>query len=369
MEVTSASPVAPGETVRFAIEWTSLIPHGGGVGRAGWVHDYHFIVQWFPKIAAWYKGHWNEHTFHPWTEFFSDFGVYDVRLTLPRGFVVGATGRLTETKANARRHRNPALRPGGRARLRLDGQPAVPRAQDAIRRGRLPAGRGAAPRPARARPPRRALSRGHEDDAARLRSAASAPYPYPQVTVIDPAWNSSSGGMEYPTLFTAGHEPLGPTRAARARGPDHPRVRPSVLVRPRGQQRVRRGVAGRGPELVLRGQDRVRAARALRVRPPLLRAGWGPRKPERLAGGRSPGVDRPRQGAASTTCGPIGQVRRDDAARLGLPVGRLLHRELLRQARPDLSDPRGPAGRRDHARRPAAPTRDAFASLTPPRRT
>src|SRR5262249_56537140 len=30
----------------------------------------------------------------------------------------------------------------------------------------------------------------------------SAPYPYPQVTVIDPPWNSASGGMEYPTLFT-----------------------------------------------------------------------------------------------------------------------------------------------------------------------
>src|SRR5207245_3875519 len=34
--------------------------------------------------------------------------------------------------------------------------------------------------------------------------AWSAPYPYPQITVIDPAWSSASGGMEYPTLFTGG---------------------------------------------------------------------------------------------------------------------------------------------------------------------
>src|SRR5262249_29243753 len=32
----------------------------------------------------------------------------------------------------------------------------------------------------------------------------SAPYPYAQITVVDPAWNSASGGMEYPTLFTGG---------------------------------------------------------------------------------------------------------------------------------------------------------------------
>ena len=62
-------------------------------GRAGWVHDYNFVVQWFPKIGVFWKGQWNCHPFYPWTEFFSDYGVYDVKLTLPSGFVVGATGR------------------------------------------------------------------------------------------------------------------------------------------------------------------------------------------------------------------------------------------------------------------------------------
>ncbi len=40
--------------------------------------------------------------------------------------------------------------------------------------------------------------------ALRSYGAWSAPYPYPQITVVDPAWNSSSGGMEYPTLLTGG---------------------------------------------------------------------------------------------------------------------------------------------------------------------
>ena len=40
--------------------------------------------------------------------------------------------------------------------------------------------------------------------ALRYYGAWSAPYPYAQLTVVDPAWGSGSGGMEYPTLITGG---------------------------------------------------------------------------------------------------------------------------------------------------------------------
>jgi hypothetical protein len=46
--------------------------------------------------------------------------------------------------------------------------------------------------------------------ALRSYGAWSAPYPYPNVTVIDPAWTSASGGMEYPTLLTGGASLLAP---------------------------------------------------------------------------------------------------------------------------------------------------------------
>ena len=35
-------------------------------------------------------------------------------------------------------------------------------------------------------------------------------YPYPTLTIVDPAWQSESGGMEYPTIFTAGTRWLSP---------------------------------------------------------------------------------------------------------------------------------------------------------------
>lgn len=39
------------------------------------------------------------------------------------------------------------------------------------------------------------------------------PYPYPQITIVDPAWQSGAGGMEYPTIFTAGTRWLAPRQS------------------------------------------------------------------------------------------------------------------------------------------------------------
>ena len=203
MQVETPSPVPPGATVRFKIEWTSRIPYGD-VGRAGWVHDYFFIVQWFPKIAVWWKGGWNAHEFHPWTEFFADYGVYDVRLTLPkRGFVVGATGRLQERTDD----------PEGTETFRFVQNDVHDFAWTASPRFREKKARfddpGYPPVEIRLlhQPEHSHLAdRYVEATKIALRSYGtwSAPYPYPQVTVIDPPWNSASGGMEYPTLFTGG---------------------------------------------------------------------------------------------------------------------------------------------------------------------
>jgi hypothetical protein len=202
MQVKTPAPVAPGATARFAIEWSARIPCGE-VGRSGWVHDYNFIVQWFPKIGVLQKSGWNAHQFHPWSEFFSDYGVYDVRLTLPAGFVVGATGRLLGQTTGA----------DGSETFRFVQEDVHDFAWTASRRFVEKKGRfddaGYPPVEIRllVQPEHAHLSdRYIEATKTCLRSygAWSAPYPYPQVTVVDPAWNSASGGMEYPTLFTGG---------------------------------------------------------------------------------------------------------------------------------------------------------------------
>jgi hypothetical protein len=208
MEVRTATPIAPGETRRFRIEWDALVPHGT-VGRAGWVHDYHFVAQWFPKIGVFSKGEWNCHPFYPWTEFFSDFGVYDVMLTLPKGFVVGATGRLESRTDN----------PDGTQTLRFVQEDVHDFAWTASRRFLERRSRFEEP----GYPPvdvRLLVQPEHAHLADRYLEAAkialrtygtwSAPYPYAQITVVDPAWGSASGGMEYPTLFTGGASVFAP---------------------------------------------------------------------------------------------------------------------------------------------------------------
>jgi hypothetical protein len=203
MSVRTPKPVPPNGIARFRIEWTSRIPYGN-VGRAGWVHDYNFIAQWFPKIGVHWKGAWNVHQFHATTEFFSDYGVYDVRLTVPDGFVVGATGALLEEL--------PGPSPGTRT-FHFRQEDVHDFAWTASRRFLEVKDRFKDPGypPVDIRllvQPEHKLLAGRYIEATRiaLRSYGtwSAPYPYAQITVVDPAWGSASGGMEYPTLFTGG---------------------------------------------------------------------------------------------------------------------------------------------------------------------
>jgi hypothetical protein len=208
MEVRTSKPMPPGETRRFRIEWSSLLPHGS-IGRAGWVHDYHFVAQWFPKIGVFWRGAWNCHPFYPWAEFFADFGVYDVTLTLPRGFVVGATGRLESRRDN----------PDGSETFRFVQEDVHDFAWTASRRflerrsrfddpGYPPVEIRLLVQPEHAHLAERYLEA--VKTALRTYGTWSAPYPYPQITVVDPAWGSASGGMEYPTLFTGGTSDLAP---------------------------------------------------------------------------------------------------------------------------------------------------------------
>jgi Peptidase family M1 domain len=209
MEVTTPSPVAPGASARFEIEWTGRMPHGDS-GRFGWVHDYHFVAQWFPKIGVLREDGWNSHQHHANTEFFADFGIYDVRLTLPAGFVLGATGRSQEA---------PVTNADGTLTHHYRQEDVHDFAWTCSRRFVEHRTRFEEP----GYPPvdvRVLVQPEHEHLAARYAAATNvclraygswaAPYPYGHITVVDPAWTSASGGMEYPTFFTGGANVFAP---------------------------------------------------------------------------------------------------------------------------------------------------------------
>ncbi len=201
------TPVAPGETINVEIEWSSRVPRT--FARTGAIGDFFFIAQWFPKIGVLEDTGWNCHQFHANTEFFSDYGVYDVRITVPSGWVLGATGIGDAPRDNAdgtTTHRYVQEDVHDFAwttspdyldlteRFEVAGLPAVEM--------------------------RLLLQPEHAGQAARHFAATRAtlqhygqwygPYPYEQITIVDPAWQSRVGGMEYPTIFTAGTRWLAP---------------------------------------------------------------------------------------------------------------------------------------------------------------
>ena len=94
-------PVAAGASTTLDIDFFDQLPRV--VARTGYYGSFHLVAQWFPKIAVLElpgeRGatapRWNAHEFHLHSEFYADFGSYDVRLTVPKGYSVGATGALT----------------------------------------------------------------------------------------------------------------------------------------------------------------------------------------------------------------------------------------------------------------------------------
>ncbi len=214
-EVPLAAPVAPGETVNVQIAWSSRVPRT--FSRTGAIGNYYFLAQWFPKIGVFEDTGWNCHQFHAATEFFSDFGIYDVRLTVPNGWIVGATGaergRRDEGDRTTTHHYHAedvhdfawTTSPDYVERVERFGHEGLP---DVSMRLLL--------QPEHVRQAERHFNATRA--ALRYYGEWFGPYPYANITVIDPAWQSGADGMEYPTLFTAGTRWLAPRRVAQPEG-------------------------------------------------------------------------------------------------------------------------------------------------------
>jgi hypothetical protein len=201
-------PVAiePGQVVRLQVSWRAQVPRT--FARTGAIGSYFFIAQWFPKLGVFEGDGWTARQFFANTEFYADFGSYDVRLTVPRGWVVGATGReISRTDADAttvHRYAQDDVHD-----FAWTTSPDFVEYVQKFEHPTLP--------PVTMRLLLQPEHRGQEDRHFAATSAALryygewfGAYPFPQITIVDPAWRSRSGGMEYPTLFTAGTRWLAP---------------------------------------------------------------------------------------------------------------------------------------------------------------
>ncbi len=84
-------PVLPGQTIWVKVEFRLKIPDiFYKTGQSG---NYIFMAHWYPKVCVLKDtGEWSGHQFHRMPGYYSEFGDYHVKITVPKNFKVGATG-------------------------------------------------------------------------------------------------------------------------------------------------------------------------------------------------------------------------------------------------------------------------------------
>jgi len=88
-----ASPLAPGQQIQISTPFKVKIP-SGSLSRLGHIGQSYQITQWYPKPAVYDQNGWNAMPYLNQGEFYSEFGDFDVKITVPANYVVGATGEL-----------------------------------------------------------------------------------------------------------------------------------------------------------------------------------------------------------------------------------------------------------------------------------
>ncbi len=115
MRVDLAEPLPPGGTSTFAIDWSFVVPETGA-DRMGHDGDHYLLAQWYPRLAVYDDVHgWNTMPYLGQGEFYLEYGDFDVALTVPAAYLVGATGELQnadEVLTAAQRERLASARGG-----------------------------------------------------------------------------------------------------------------------------------------------------------------------------------------------------------------------------------------------------------------
>jgi len=226
IKVVLNSPLEAGQTITITTPFKVILPPY--FSRSGYADGQFMACQWYPKPAVFDKNGWHEFPYLDMGEFYSEYADYNVELTVPSDYIVGATGTLmTKSELDAYKAvgaRNAVKRKKAKLYKPIPGQVKktleysahlVPDfawfadknfiiQYDTIQ---LPSGKVVD-----------AFSYYHNmkktiwsnsidyvKDGTRSYSKWIGEYEYPVVQVVEGPKNNSSGGMEYPmvTLITS----------------------------------------------------------------------------------------------------------------------------------------------------------------------
>ncbi|PYX46215.1 MAG: hypothetical protein DMG79_17045 [Acidobacteria bacterium] len=151
-------------------------------------------------MGVWWNGAWNCHQYHATTEFFADFGVYDVKLTIPQFELAGASGVLVEEKQNPDKTKTLTYHGDDIHDFAWTVSPRYNVRESVYQSQMGPIQLRFLMQPAH-------WSQVERHDRITRQTLDHfekwyGPYPYKTLTVVDPEPDSAAGGMEYPTFIT-----------------------------------------------------------------------------------------------------------------------------------------------------------------------
>lgn len=203
LNVPLSTPLAPGDTIVLDLDWKMKMPET--ISRCGYSKSGFFMFShWFPQAGVFEQNRegewgWNCHQFMQQTEFYSDFGVYDVEITTTDQLVIGASGCKIKDQKNDDGTQTVAFHVEDVIDFAWAAYPYYDIMEDQWEHVSI----------------KLMISEEHCMFADRLINAVKksleyltehvGPYPYTTITIMDPPFNGlRSGFMEYPTFITGG---------------------------------------------------------------------------------------------------------------------------------------------------------------------
>ena len=204
LQVPLNQPIMPGETVIFDMKFSAKMPKI--IARTGYAEkDYFAFLHWFPQAGVYEKSRtddgwgWNCHQFFRTTEFYGDFGNFDVEMTLSNHLKIGASGCKIAEKDNG----------NGTRTVKYHVEDVIDYAwvcysdfEEHIDQWQHVEIKAMVPPEHRTLAPRLIHA---VKNALEYLGENVGEYPFPTITIIDPPLHGlRSGLMEYPTLVTGG---------------------------------------------------------------------------------------------------------------------------------------------------------------------
>jgi hypothetical protein len=96
IKIILPSPLPPHQKILITTPFHEKLPYN--FSRGGHDRQSYQVTQWYPKPAVYDNKGWHPMTYLDQGEFYSEFGSFDVSITVPENYVIAATGELQNEK-------------------------------------------------------------------------------------------------------------------------------------------------------------------------------------------------------------------------------------------------------------------------------